>query len=481
MKNIISILLITLVFAACSNEDYENLNRDPNNPTQVDPGQLFVGATKTLFDQIESTDVNHNVFRLFAQYWTETTYVDEANYDLSTRNITGYLWDNIYQNVLYDLKDAKSNSSDDPFKVAQIEVLEVYAWQLLVDAFGDVPYTDALQANEALFLPSYDSAASVIYPDLLSRIDKAIGGLSGSTGRGFENYDLIYGNNRVNWIKFAQSLKVKLAMRLADADPTKAQTAVEAAYANAITKNTENAIIVYEGSTPNTNPLWEDLVQKGRNDFIPANTIVDYLNVLEDPRRDIFFDPTSKIDIDTTAVVNLQYKGGTYGAQSSFGAHSHIGDKLHDPTFRGVLMDATEVHFNLAEAAARGWNVGGTAEEYYTAGIKTNFEDWGLSSEAATIYLANPEVAYTTAPGDWKEKIALQYWIAMYNRGFEGWYIFRKFDGPKLNIAANSQLPVPKRYTYPVDEQSLNATNWSAISNNGATDLLQTPIFWDKQ
>ena len=76
--------------------------------------------------------------------------------------------------------------------------------------------------------------------------------------------------------------------------------------------------------------------------------------------------------------------------------------------------------------------------------------------------------------------VTSQYWIAMYNRGFEGWYVYRKFDGPKLNVAANSQLPVPKRYTYPIDEQSLNAGNWSAASNNGASDLQQTPIFWDK-
>lgn len=471
MKKIISILALALVFVGCSNEDYEALNRDPNNPTQVNPGQLFVGATKTLFDQMESTSVNRNVFRLFAQYWTETTYVDEANYDLTNRRIPGYLWDNLYQNVLYDLQDAKNLAANDAFQTAQIGVLEVYAWQVLVDAFGDIPYTNALKANKAEFLPAYDSAASVIYPDLLSRIDIAISGLSGSAGNGFGNYDLIYGNDRAAWLKFANSLKVKLAMRLADVDASAAKAGVEAAYAGAFKSNADNTSLVYEGSTPNTNPLWESLVQSGRNDYIPANTIVDYLNTLEDPRRDVFFDPSSKIE--------GVYLGGTYGQQSNFGQHSHIGVQLHDPTFRGVLLDFAEVSFNLAEAAARGWNVGGTAEEHYNAGITANFEDWGVGSEAKA-YLQKPDVAYTTAPGEWKEKIAMQYWIAMYNRGFEGWYVYRKFDGPKLNVAANSQLPVPKRYTYPIDEQSLNAGNWSAASNNGASDLQQTPIFWDK-
>jgi len=471
MKKIISILTITLIFVGCSNEDYEALNRDPNNPTAVDPGQLFVAATKTLFDQIESTSVNRNVFRLFAQYWTETTYVDEANYDLANRRIPGWLWNNVYRDVLYDLKDAKKYTNDDPFKTAQIGVLEVYAWQVLVDAFGDIPYNEALKANEAEFLPAYDDAANVIYPDLLSRIDEAIGALTGSAGSGFGNFDLIYQNNRASWLKFAYSLKIKLAMRLADVDGNTAKTSVESAYAGAFDSNADNARLVYESSTPNTNPIWESLVQSGRNDFIPANTIVDYLNTLEDPRREVFFDPSSKIE--------GAYLGGTYGAQSSFGAHSHIGTILHNPTFRGILLDYAEVCFNLSEAAARGWNVGGTAEEHYNAGIKANFEDWGIENEVDA-YLQKPEVAYPTAPGDWKEKIAMQYWIAMYNRGFEGWYVYRKFDAPKLNIAANSKLPVPKRYTYPISEQTLNAVNWKAASNDGTSDLQQTPIFWDK-
>jgi len=472
MKKIL-LIFAALLLVSCTNEDYGDLNKDPNNPIEVDAGQLFVAATVTLFDQIESTNVNENVFRLFSQYWTQTTYTDESNYDLASRRVPGRHWNEIYRNVLFDLKDTKTKTDGDTFKNAQIEVLEVYAWQNLVDTFGNIPYSDALKAKkpDELFQPKYDDAAA-IYTDLLVRIDSAITALTGSSGSGFGSADLIYGNSRSSWEKFANSLKLKLGIRLADVDAAAAKKAVEAAVIGGVfDSNADNAKINFESSKPNTNPLWEDLVESGRNDFVPANTLVDHLNTLDDPRRDVFFDPKSKI--------SGVYLGGTYGSQSAYGDHSHIGTALLDPTFRGVLLDYAEVCFNLAEAAERKWTTGGTAEEHYNKGVTANFEDWGLTTDDATTYLGKAEVAYTTAKGTWKEKIGMQYWIAMYNRGSEGWYVYRKFDAPKLNIAATAQVSVPKRYTYPIDEQSLNEVNWKSATNDGEKDKYSEPIFWD--
>ena len=224
--------------------------------------------------------------------------------------------------------------------------------------------------------------------------------------------------------------------------------------------------------------MWEDLVQSGRQDFIPADTFVDMINLLNDPRADKFFDPTSKIDIDTTAVVNLQYKGGPYGTSTPFNDNSHISQTLYAPDFRGVLMDFAEMSFILAEAARRGYNVGGTAAEYYENGIKASMAEWKVSEQNAETYIAQDNVAFETALGKDKEKIALQFWIAMYNRGFEGWTVYRLFDSPKLKLSGTLELPVPKRYTYPQSEQTINGNN--VKSANGGNDEQQTPIFWDK-
>ena len=152
---------------------------------------------------------------------------------------------------------------------------------------------------------------------------------------------------------------------------------------------------------------------------------------------------------------------------------------LHDPTFRGVLLDYSEMQFLLAEAVERGYTVGGTAEEHYNAGITASMEDWGVDSSSISSYLANPSVAYSTASGTWREKIGFQFWLAMYNRGFEGWCVYRKYDAPVMNVAAESGLPVPTRYTYPLREQTLNGANYTAASSAIGGDELDTPIFWD--
>ena len=143
------------------------------------------------------------------------------------------------------------------------------------------------------------------------------------------------------------------------------------------------------------------------------------------------------------------------------------------------LMDYSEIKFLLAEAIERGYAVGGTAAAHYTDAITANMQEWGVSSSEISTYLATPAVDYATAAGTWREKIGFQFWLAMYNRGFEGWCVYRKYDTPVMNTAVESGLPVPKRYTYPLKEQTLNATNYAAASAAIGEDLQQTKIFWD--
>jgi hypothetical protein len=468
MKKYLIILSSLFIVGCADDENYENLNRDPNRPTQVSADALFTSATKSLFDQMESTNVNTNVFRLFSQYWTETTYIDESNYDLITRGIPGNHWSEMYTNVLYDLKNAKSLSNTD-IKAAQISVIEVYTWQQLVDTFGDIPYTNALLGDQEP-TPSYDNDTA-IYADLLVRINAAIATLSTSTADGFGNSDIIYNGDIAKWRKFANSLKLKIAMRMADANNTAAQAAAQQAVsAGVFTANTDNCILNYQSTTPNTNPLWVDLVQSGRSDFVAANTIVDYMNTLSDPRRTTYFAENLGTGV---------FLGGTYGDNNTFSSYTQIADPIQAPTFRGVLLDYAEVEFLLAEAVERGYSVGGLAAGHYSMAITASMQDWGVSAGNIATYLANPSVDYATATGTWRQKIGFQFWLAMYNRGFEGWCVYRKYDAPVMNVAASSGLPVPNRYTYPLSEQTLNGTNYNAASTAIGGDLMTTKVFWD--
>jgi hypothetical protein len=126
------------------------------------------------------------------------------------------------------------------------------------------------------------------------------------------------------------------------------------------------------------------------------------MTALADPRTSIYFTPKA----DGT------YVGGNIGGTNTpYSAFSHVGDALKAAAFPAVLMEASEINFYLAEAAARGYSVNGTAEAYYNAGIEQSFDYWGATGAAA--YIATPDVNYATAPGDWKVKIGKQEWIAL--------------------------------------------------------------------
>lgn len=460
--------LFVVLLASCSDESYEELNQDPNKPTTVSAEALFTSATKSLTDQMESPNINTNVFRLFSQYWTQTTYIDESNYDLITRSIPDAHWSELYRDVLYDLKDAKSKATT-ANQVAQIEVLEVYTWQILVDTFGDIPYTEALQGN-AIAQPRYDNDTD-IYTSLLTRINSAIATLTSSTSSGFSNADIIYGGDITKWKKFANSLKLKLAMRIADVNNTVAKQNAEQAFISGVfSSNTDNAHVQYEANATNANPIWYDLVQSNRNDFVISNTFVAKLNTLNDPRRAKFFE--QNLGVNT-------YLGGPYGDNNSYAIYTHVNENISAQDFRGVLMDYSEIEFLLAEAKERGYSITGTAEDHYIAGITANMLDWGVVQSAITSYLAQTTVNYTTATGTWKQKIGTQFWIAMYNRGFEGWSVWRKFDSPTLNLPAVSGLPVPTRYTYPIREQNLNGVNRATAAAAIGGDAMTTKVFWD--
>ena len=256
-----------------------------------------------------------------------------------------------------------------------------------------------------------------------------------------------------------------------------------AAAAGVISSNAENASIHYLDATPNTNPLWVDLVASGRQDFIGANTLVDAMNALNDPRRLAYF----QHNLDDPNTPEVEFAGGEYDINSIFSQYSNVskGDvpsdfALLEPTFPGTLMSYAEVEFLLAEAVERGYAVGGTAEEHYNNAIRASFEEWGLSSADADAYLAQPAVAYATAAGPWQQKIGTQAWIALYNRGYEAWHSYRRLDYPVLVAPPDAESPiVPVRMTYPIVEQTLNPDQYDAAAAAIGGDLLTTKLFFD--
>ncbi|KQO33318.1 hypothetical protein ASF10_18320 [Flavobacterium sp. Leaf82] len=485
MKKIFLILLTAATFASCS-DDLENLNVNVKDPSNVPGEALFTSAQKKLVDQMMSTNVNDNVIRLLNQYWTETVYTDESNYDLVTRTIPEQHWQYLYKDVLKDLNQSATNITATPLgltenpldkqnKLAIIEILNVYTYAILVETFGNIPYSQALNLDYKT--PKYDDGLT-IYKDLISRLNKAITNLN-TGGKSFGDNDRIYNGDIPKWIKFANTLKLRLGITISDipTEATLAKATVSSAAPFVFNSNLDNADLKYLTATPNTNPLYVDLVASGRSDFVPTSTIIDRMTALNDPRRSKYFDS----NMDDPSTPEIEYVGGENGASNSFANKTHITPTIQAPDFPGTILDYAGAQFLLAEAAERSlYGTPADAEGHYNAAIIASILDWGGTTAEATTYLANPAVAYTTATGTWKQKIGTQSWIAYYNNSFEGWSTYRRLDFPVLVAPADAVSGIPQRYTYPIIEQSLNKASYTEASSAIGGDAVETKLFWDK-
>lgn len=469
-----ALVALILTFSACK-KDLHLLNVDEKNATTAEGETFFSNAQKNLSDLLNQPSYGNNgPFRygnLWVQHLSEITYTDPSNFFIS-----GHQWSGMYQGVLKNLSESKkiiteaaaSGAAAEAIKknkLALIEIMEVQAYALLVESYGNVPYSEALNPDNVS--PKYDDAQT-IYKDLLSRLKQAITNLDASAA-GFSQADLIYNGSISKWIKFANALRLKMGMRIIDVDAALgSQTVSEAINGGLISHNDENALFRYLNSTPNTNPLWILLVQGNRKDIVAAKTLVDQMNLWNDERRSVYF-----------SQVNGQYVGTVYGIVTNYDLYSHMGTKFFEPTLAGILMDYASVSFLLAEAAERGIVYSpADAENHYNNAIKASFNYYGLD---ASNYLSQANVAYSTATGTWKEKIAMQKWIALYNQGTEAWTEYRRLDFPKLNASPNGFIDtVPVRLTYPVGEQTLNAEQYKKASTAIGGDILTTKLFWDK-
>ncbi|KIC89508.1 SusD/RagB family nutrient-binding outer membrane lipoprotein [Flavihumibacter sp. ZG627] len=475
MKNYLIITAITLMTMISCTKDISRFNEEKKLPAVVPAETLFSNGLVNLTTALATPNVNLNVFRFTVQHWAATTYQDEPNYDFFTRNIPQAWWTRMYRDVLSDLKESKKIiTATEPGVVSEatlknqaaiVDLMEVYVYSILVNTFGDVPYSESNDFNN--LFPAYDDAKE-IYDDLFVRIDNSIASLS-TEGEGFSaKADLIYKGDVSSWIKFANTLKMRLAMTVADVDDT-AKQKFEEAEENGFTSSADNAAFQFLSASPNTNPIWVDLVQSGRADMVAGKPLLDKMVELNDPRLEAFFDPNN----------DGKYVGGIIGENNAYATVARPSELIKDPALPHLLLDYVEAEFLRAEAAARGWDVAGTAAEHYANAIRASIIYWGGTEAEATAYLAQPSVAYASAPGEWKAKIGLQKWIALHNRPYIGWVELRRLDFPLLSPPAEPESGFPNRLTYPINEQTLNPDSYASASSAIGGDEVETKLFWD--
>ncbi|MCF3111865.1 SusD/RagB family nutrient-binding outer membrane lipoprotein [Niabella sp. CC-SYL272] len=167
-------------------------------------------------------------------------------------------------------------------------------------------------------------------------------------------------------------------------------------------------------------------------------------------------------------------------AANTYSDYARPGPKVYAATGPVDFLDYAELEFLRAEAVERGFNVGGTAAEHYANAIKSSIVYWGGTNAEADLYLANPQVAYATATGGWKQKIGFQKWIALYNRPYDGWLEVRRLDFPKLTLPVNAFSGFPNRFRYPSNEQLVNKANYTSAASKIGGDEVESKLWFDK-
>lgn len=474
MKKIIYAILPAILFTTACKKDITSINVNPKSPLNVPSATVFTNAERVLSNTVTSSSVNLNIFRLIVQHWQETTYTDESNYDIKTRPIPDDIWNAMYRDVLKNLEQSKTlaageglNADNTKTNSAISDVLEIYTYYYLLTTFGNIPYTQAL--NDNILFPKYDDAKTVYY-DLLTRLDADIAILNtGSSSLGAA--DIIYGGDAAKWKIFANTFKLKMGITISDIDDAKAKTTVESAVAAGVfSSNSNNAYFQYLSAPPNTNPIWVDLVQSGRKDYVACSTLMNQLKSTNDPRLPFYF----------TLDASGSYSGAAPGASSNYTTFSKPSATITAPDFPGLLLSYAETELNLAEAVERGYNVGGTAITHYNNGITASVLQWKGTQNSAELYIAQPAINYLTAPGTFKQKIGIQKWLALYNRGWDAWIEQRRLDYPALVAPATALSAYPFRFTYPVNEGNTNGANVTAAGTAIGGNLVTTKLFFDK-
>lgn len=483
------LLLTTIVFSGCKKLD--DINHDPTKPTTADPQYLLAGAQKNAMDVLYSGLQNGYIGMHYAQYWSGNSRTDDSRYKLDEGN-NSTLWNNLYRISLNNLNNVvrqNGNKLDDPKIAAQTAIARITAcwiYQVLADAYGNLPYSSTFQLDAGNITPSYDDAQTV-YARLIDTLQAQIKILDVTKGT-LATGDVIYLGSADKWNKLAHSLLLRIAIRMADTNDAKAREIIETNYQQAFTSNDDNALFTYLNAAPNKFPFNDS--EREISDFFVSATLVDYMKSVADPRLAIYARP-SKDD----QVIN----GMPYGWASADktrpapGKFSYPGKQIYSAVMPGILMDYAEVEFILAEAAARGMNVGDAAT-HYTNGIKASIGFWkkladdrSIDDPAINSYIA--KVPYNAS--DWRNVIGTQKWLALYPQGLQGWFErtrlnFKKPGGEALFIApvSGSMDPstpfVPYRLTYLISEQTVNKTSYENAAKAIGGDVKGTKLWFNK-
>lgn len=472
----LSLLATAFVVSSCT-DDFEEINENPNGPVTVPSDLLLPSIQEGTADLLYAMQIGGDMGANLIQHWGKVQYNDEERYDFRPGNVNA-IWNNLYANGLNDAKAMINLAIEEENELNQgaAKIFQAYLYSILVESYGPVPFTDALQADEGLTTPSYDDEATV-YAGIIALYDEGMTLLDGE-GEISATQDLMFGGDVDAWKKFGNSLKFRTLMRISDAGIAGVDVSggLQAIINSGVhfTSNADNAILPYTGDNPNASPIWNTIVFSTRSEYKVNATLVDLLTNMGDPRLAVYAQPNDAGNYRGVppGILNPVQNGFDYANVSP------IGTLFLQPDYPATYMDYSELMFLVAEAAQRNLISGVNPADAYNAGITASFNRYNVGGLAG--YLTNNDVVYD--PANALEQIGTQKWIALYGQGIEAWTEWRRTKFPALSPAIDPirGTEIPSRYTYPVDEQTLNTDNYNAGASLVGGDELNTKLVFVK-
>ncbi len=531
IKKYVAVAAVAFLGLACT-ANYLEINSDPYAVTDEEmqrDGYAIRSSLTGIANGVISPDVNTTQFTECLLGGAMSGYMADGNdwaTTISNFNPTDN-WTNVFMSsdkiipVIYTNYNMLKQVTDDPVVLAVGDIIKVAAMHRVTDTYGPIPYSQIGQ-NGSIQVP-YDSQEDV-YKKMFEELTNAVNVLTPNRTNNFSaTADVVYGGVTEKWIKFANSLKLRLAMRISYAAPELSKQMAEEAVSHEVgvfASNEDNANF----STFNVdgNPIkvaceynYVSTHDDGTScttrsgDSKAAADIICYMNGYEDPRREAYF---TKCEWDGLDFAGL--RRGIVIPKNTETGHKFSGVNISVTTAPVCWMNAAEVAFLKAEAVAVfNYNMGGTAQEFYEQGIKLSFEQWGAGDAADYIadntkkpsgyvdpsgsnsydgVLSTMTVAWdeAAAPEQKQEKIMIQKWIANWLLGNEAWADYRRTgypnllpataEGNKSNGIVDSEAG-PRRMPYPASEAVNNAANYqTAVSTllKGA-DNMATKLWFD--
>jgi Susd and RagB outer membrane lipoprotein len=499
-------------FSSCT-KDFEELNTDKTKLTTLTKTEypyLFSKALSSSSYAFWRYQVAQNLFAdLYSQY-----YATSATYFPSDRLVIRmdwmrWHWTPIYTESVPQLKTLLDQTDKASAENALAKIWWVYTFHRVTDYYGPIPYFKAGEPGKSV---AYD-AQDKIYDDFFVKLNEAVTTLKGKTSdKPYGSFDLIYKGDVNKWIKFANTLRLRLALRISKVNPAKAKTEAEAAVSGGVmTDFSDDALMAKAQDGSDFNGLSGISVW---NEFRMSASMESVLKGYDDPRIGIFFQPASA----TGTFEGL--RNGLSPAQLGIAANSNDNNSnVGERWVRGKgsawsgqnttpqdILHASESYLLRSEGALNGWAMGGTAQEMYEKGIETSMKQWGIADAAKiSAYVASAKTpiapadqqaspALSNIPVKWgssvaiqREQIGTQKWLAVFPDGIEAWAEFRRTRFPKLYPTVNSEnADIPqgqflRRIPFIDFEKNTNkeAVNAAAALLGGA-DKASTPLWWDK-